>query len=259
MIYEDSDKQKIISLLNDKNNQKYFLTTLNDYRTKGICLMRKNALKNLGSLFQYLSELITKDLDAKLFNLFLIMVFTFYYQDNEYSSKYYLFKYFENNPNYKNRKLWENYLEGLILSDIKESSSQDVNLNYIHSLNVMSVIKSMSDLHLGKDFINDFIEYASAKYKLKEDQKIQANYILSDNEIGSSNETERSTLSTEINELSRISSISIDNINLNLINENRNSNNSNNSNSKNNEDDKKDESDGSVESIDVEAMPKKKV
>ena len=259
LIYEDSDKQKLISLLNDKNNQKYFLTTLNDYRTKGICLMRKNALKNLGSLFQYLSELITKDLDAKLFNLFLIMVFTFYYQDNEYSSKYYLFKYFENNPNYKNRKLWENYLEGLIISDIKESSSQDVNLNYIHSLNVMSVIKSMSDLHLGKDFINDFIEYASAKYKLKEDQKIQANYILSDNEIGSSNETERSTLSTEINELSRISSISIDNINLNLINENRNSNNSNNSNSKNNEDDKKDESDGSVESIDVEAMPKKKV
>ena len=52
----------------------------------------------------------------------------------------------------------------------------------------MSVIKSMSDLHLGKDFINDFIEYASNKYKLKEDQKIQVNYILNDNEYGLHND-----------------------------------------------------------------------
>ena len=254
LIYEDSDKQRMISLLNDKNNQKYFLNTLNDYRAKGKFLMRKNALKNLGSLFQYLNELIAKDLDAKLFNLFLIMVFTFYYQDNEYSTKYYLFKYFENNQNYKNRKLWENYLEGLITSDIKESSSQDINLNYIHFLNIMSVIKSMSDLHLGKDFINDFIEYASIKYKLKEDQKIQVNYILNDNECGSFNDNERSTLSTEINELNQSYSNSIDNIN--IVNENRNSNNSNIIISKSNDDDNKDESDGSVESIDVEAMPK---
>ena len=118
----------------------------------------------------------------------------------------------------------------------------------------MSVIKSMSDLHLGKDFINDFIEYASIKYKLKEDQKIQVNYILNDNECGSFNDNERSTLSTEINELNQSYSNSIDNIN--IINENRNSNNSNIIISKSNDDDNKDESDGSVESIDVEAMPK---
>ena len=266
LVYEDSDKQRIISLLNDKINQIYFLKKLNAYRTKGKFLMKKNALQNLGYLFQYLNELITNNLDAKLFNLFLIMIFTFYYQynDNETCLKYYLYKYFENNPNYKNRKLWENYLEGLITSDIKESSSTDINLNYIHFLNIMSVIKSMSDLHLGKDFINDFIEYASNKYKLKEDQKIQVNYILNDNEYGSFNENERSTLSTEINELNQSYSNSIDGINSNSINDNRFSNNSNrfsnNSNfifTKNNDEDKKNESDGSIESIDVEAVSKK--
>ena len=266
LIYEDSDKQRIISLLNDKINQIYFLKKLNQYRTKGKFLMKKNALQNLGYLFQYLNELITNNLDAKLFNLFLIMIFTFYYQynDNETCLKYYLYKYFESNSNYKNRKLWENYLEGLITSDINESSSKDINLNYIHFLNVMSVIKSMSDLHLGKDFINDFIEYASNKYKLKEDQKIQVNYILNDNEYGSFNENERSTLSTEINELNQSYSNSIDGINSNSMNDNRFSNNSNrfsnNSNfifSKNNDEEKKNESDGSVESIDVEAMSKK--
>ena len=261
LIYEDSEKQRMISLLNDKINQKYFLKVLNDYRTKGKFLMKKNALRNLEYLFQYLNELITKNLDAKLFNLFLIMIFTFYYQDNDNETciKYYLYKYFENNSNYKNRKLWENYLEGLIISDLKESSMQDINLNYIHFLNTMSVIKSMTDLHLGKDFINDFMEYASVKYKLKEDQKIQVNYILNDNnEYGSFNETERSTLSTEINELNQSYSNSIDNINLNNINDSRFSNNSNIIISKNNYDeDKKTESDGSVESIDVEAMSKK--
>jgi len=273
LIYEDSDKQRMISLLNDKINQNYFLKVLNEYRTKGKFLMKKNALQNLGYLFQYLNELITKNLDAKLFNLFLIMVFTFYYQDNDNETcvKFYLYKYFENISNYKNRKLWENYLEGLIISDIKESSSQDINLNYIHFLNTMSVIKSMSDLHLGKEFINDFMEYASNKYKLKEDQKIQVNYILNDSEYGSFNENDRSTLSTEINELNQSYSNSIDGINFNSINDNRFSNNSNrfsnnsnrfsnNSNyifSKNNDEDKKNESDGSVESIDVEAMSKK--
>ena len=261
IIYEDSEKQRIISLLNDKINQNYFLKRLNDYRTKGLFLIRRNALQNLGNIFQYLNELITNNLDAKLFNLFLIMLFTFYYQDNESYTKYYLFKYFENNKNYKNRKLWENYLEGLIISDIKQTSSQDINLNYIHFLNTMSVIKSMSDLHLGKEFINDFMEYASIKYKLKDDQKIQVNYILNDNECGSFNENERSTLSTEINELNQSFANSIDNINLNIVNDNRTSKTSNNSNiiiSKNNEnEEKKNESDGSVESIDVEVMSKK--
>ena len=116
-LYEDSDKQRIISLLNDKINQNYFLKVLNDYRTKGKFLMKKNALQNLGYIFQYLNELITKNLDSKLFNLFLIMVFTFYYQDNDNETciKYYLYKYLEHNSNYKNKKLWEDYLEGLII------------------------------------------------------------------------------------------------------------------------------------------------
>ena len=256
LIYEESEKQRMISLLNDKKNQNYFLKLLNEYRTKGKFLIEKNALQNLGYLFQYLNELITNNLDAKLFNLFLIMIFTFYYQDNESFTKYYLYKYFENNQNYKNKKLWENYLEGLIISDIKESFSQDINLNYIHFLNTMSVVKSMYDLHLGKDFINDFMEYASIKYKLKEDQKIQVNYILNDNEYGSFNENERSTLSTEINELNQSFVNSIDNINLNIVNDNRISNNSNIIISKN-EEDKKNESDGSVESIDIESVSKK--
>ena len=123
----------------------------------------------------------------------------------------------------------------------------------------MSVIKSMSDLHLGKDFIYDFMQYASLKYKLKEDQKIQVNYILNDRyKYGSFIENERSTLSTEINELNQSYSNSIDNINLNIINDNRLSNNSNIIISRNNDDeDKNDESDGSVESIDVEVMTKK--
>ena len=219
----------------------------------------------MGYLFQYLNELIIKNLDVKLFNLLLIMIFTFYYQDSssDIYKKYYLFKYVENNDNYKKRKLWEDYLKGLILSDIKQSQDNNINLNYIHFLNIMSVIKSMTDLHLGKDFINDFIEYTNITYKLKEDQVIQINYILNDSEYGSFNENERSTVSTEINEiLNQSFANSLD------TNDNRFSNNSNIIINKNNDQennsniniltDNKNESDGSVESIDVEVMPKNK-
>ena len=259
------NKQKMISLLNEKIYQNFFLNYLNEYRIKGKFLLDKNSLKTLGYLFQYLNELIIKNLDVKLFNLLLIMIFTFYYQDSssDIYKKYYLFKYVENNDNYKKRKLWEDYLKGLILSDIKQSQDNNINLNYIHFLNIMSVIKSMTDLHLGKDFINDFIEYTNITYKLKEDQIIQINYILNDSEYGSFNENERSTVSTEINEiLNQSFANSLD------TNEYRFSNNSNIIINKNNDQennsniniltDNKNESDGSVESIDVEVMPKNK-
>ena len=272
LIYEETETQKMVSLLNEKTNQKFFLKKLNDFRNSLKFLISKNALQNLGYLFQYLNELITKNLDTKLFNLLLIMLFTFYSQDNETGSKNYLFKYLENSQTYRSKKLWEDYLEGEIIADIKESSYQDIELNYFYFLNTMSIIKSMCNLHLGKDFISDFIEYAGNKYKLKEDQLLQVNNILNDNECGSFNDKERSTLSTEINELNQSFYNSIDNINLNNLNDNRNSSNSNIIISKVNEsddkkkendekkidnDDKKNESDGSVESIDVEFMTKK--
>jgi hypothetical protein len=244
----------MILLLNNKANQTYFLNILNDYRTKGKYIMGKYALQTMGYLFQYLNELLVKNVNSELFNQFLIMIFTFYYEEKY--EKYYLYKYVENSDSYKNRKLWEDYLEGLILSDIKEDSSQDIDLNYIHFLNTMSVIKSMSDLHLGKELMDDFTEYTGAKYKLKDDQKIQLNYILYDNGYrpGSFNENERSTLSGEVNELSQSFG----------TNENRNSRNSRNSNNSNiiisktndNEESKTD-SDGSVESIEIEGMTKK--
>ena len=254
IVYEDTEKQKMILLLNNKANQTYFLNILNDYRTKGKYIMGKYALQTMGYLFQYLNELLVKNVNSELFNQFLIMIFTFYYEEKY--EKYYLYKYVENSDSYKNRKLWEDYLEGLILSDIKEDSSQDIDLNYIHFLNTMSVIKSMSDLHLGKELMDDFTEYTGAKYKLKDDQKIQLNYILYDNGYrpGSFNENERSTLSGEVNELSQSFG----------TNENRNSRNSRNSNNSNiiisktndNEESKTD-SDGSVESIEIEGMTKK--
>ena len=263
----DINKQKMISLLNEKINQTFFLNYLNEYRIKGKFILNKNSLNTLGYLFQYLNEIIIKNLDVKLFNQLLIMIFTFYYQDisSDISKKYYLYKYIENNENYKKRKLWEDYLKGLILSDIKEShNNEDINLNYINFLNIMSVIKSMTDLHLGKDFINEFIEYINITYKLKEDQIIQINYMLNDSEYGSFNENERSTVSTEINEiLNQSFANSLDN-----LNDNRFSNNSNIIINKNLEQDNninintttdnKNESDGSVESIDIEVMPKNK-
>ena len=272
LIYEETETQKMVSLLNDKTNQKFFLEKLNDFRNNLKFLMNKNALQNLGYLFQYLNELITKNFDAKLFNLLLIMLFTFYSQDNDTCSKYYLYRYLENSPSYKNRKLWEHYLEDLIVLDIKESSYQDIELNYFYFLNTMSVINSMCNLHLGKDFISDFIEYSGTKYELKDDQLIQVNYILNDKECGSFNDKERSTISTEINDLNQNLHNSIDNINLNISNDNRTSSISNiiiskikkkkkkkkeNDDKQDEIDDNKNESDGSVESIDVEFMTKK--
>ena len=54
---------------------------------------------------------------------------------------------------------------------------------------------------MGKDFINEFFEdITKNKYNLNEEQKTQINYLLIDNEFGSFNENDRSTLSTEVND-----------------------------------------------------------
>lgn len=296
--YNNSHQQKLISLLNDKIYQLYFLKLLNKYRTKGKFILNKIALKNLGYLFQYLNELIIKNADINLFKLFFIMSLTFYYQDTESYKKYYLLKFIENHQHFKQKKFWENYLSGLIDFDLesnnKEENIQDI--NYFIFSNIISVTKSMTDFHLGKDFINEFLEEITKnKYNLNEEQKIQINYMLIDNECGSLNENERSTLSTEIYELNRSSfnNNSIDNnsdnnlivttrnssrISNNLYDNTRNSNfsnnmnnsndnvyrNSNNSNSNSNilntklnsMECKNDSDEGSLESIDVEEMKK---
>ena len=297
-LYNETHQQKLISLLNDKIYQLYFLKLLNKYRTKGKFLLSKIALKNLGYLFQYLNELIIKNVDINLFKLFFIMSLTFYYQDTESYKKYYLLKFIENHQNFRQKKFWENYLSGLINYDLesnnKEENLQDI--NYFIFSNIISVTKSMSDLHLGKEFINEFLEdVTKSKYNLNEEEKIQINYMLIDNECGSLNENERSTLSTEIYELNRSSfnNNSIDNnsdnnliittrnssrVSNNLYDYTRNSNfsnnmnnsndnvyrNSNNSNSNSNFlntklnsiESKNDSDEGSLESIEVEEMKK---
>ena len=292
--YDDSHKQKIIFLLNDKIYQLFFLNLLNKYRTKGKFVLNKTALKYLGYLFQYLNELIIKSGDINLFKLIFIMSLTFYYQDSETYKKYFLLKYIENHQSFKNTKFWEKYLEGLINLDVesnkkyeKEKKEEWQDINYIIFSNIISVTKSMSDFHCGKDFINEFLENITKnKYNLNEEQKIQINYMLIDNEYGSLNENDRSTLSTDVNELNqsllynnsldnnlidnnviRTSSLnnlnntrnsSISSNNLSQIILNRASNNSNNFTSKLNEfKSNNDSDDGSLESIDIEEMIKK--
>ena len=226
-LYNDTHKQKIISLLNDKIYQLHFLKLLNKYRTKGKFVLNKTALKNLGYLFQYLNELITKNIDINLFKLFFIMCLTFYYQNSETYKKYFLLRYVENHQSFKNKKFWENYLSGLINLDIesnnKNENGQDI--NYIIFSNIISVTKSMSDFHLGKEFINEFLDYIiKNKYNLNEEQKIQINYMIIDNECGSFNENDISTLSMDNYELNQSSFInnSIDTSDNNLIKASRN-------------------------------------
>lgn len=296
-LYDDTLKQKMISLLNDEIYQLHFLKILNNYRTKGKFILNRRALKYLGNLFQYLNESITNNLDINLFKLFFIMCLTFYYQDFETFKRYYLLKYVENHQNFKKKKFWENYLSGLINLDIESNNNkedkdkekdkkEEPDINYIIFSNIISVTKSMSDFHLGKEFIDEFLEEITKnKYSLDEEQKIQINYMLIDNEYGSFNEIDRSTAATELNELNQSSFInnSIDNIDFNLIRasninliENRNSyifknndsiinrisNNSNNIITNNTASDlhaldlKSESDEGSLESIEIEELNK---
>ena len=208
-LYDDSHRQKLINLFNEKIYQLHFLKLLNRYRSKAKFSLKKTALKKMGYLFQYLNELIIKSGDINLFKLFFIMSLTFYYQDPESFKKYYLLRYVEGHQSYKDKKFWENYLSGLIKLDIesnkkcqKDKDKEDwQDINYITFTNIISVTKSMSDFHLGKDFINEFFEdITKNKYNLNEEQKTQINYLLIDNEFGSFNENDRSTLSTEVND-----------------------------------------------------------
>ena len=216
-LYEDSHKQKLISLLDEKMYQLHFLKLLNKYRTNGIFVLKKSAVKQLGYLFQYLNELIIKNMDANIIRLYFIMSFTFYYQDKENYKNVYLSKYIENNLALKDKKFWDNFLDGLITIDTESSDKNDrekekeengLEENYIVFTNIISIIKSMANLHLGKEFIYEYLDdITKSKYNLTEDQKLQLNNIIIDSESSSLNENEASTFSSEINELFQNQSI----------------------------------------------------
>lgn len=260
LLYNDIDNQEIILLLREKSNQEYILKLLNNYRMKGKYQLSKGALSNLGFVFQYLNELVTKNLDAKLFTQLFIMAFTFYYQEKEkVNDGYiynYLFEYIWNCEIFKDRKFWENYLEGLIIQDIKDTPPDELNLNFTQFVQTMTVIKSMTDLNLASDFVSEFMEYIFDKYKLKDDQKVQVNDLFYYSiRVGSFSRIKRSTISSDTNGQSFHNSL--DNKRF-LLSENRSSNVSNIIIAKGNEsEDDKYESDGSGESIELEDMTKK--
>ena len=187
--YTDIQKQKLIDLFSEQNYQKYFLKLLNSPLTKGKFILSKSALTNLGELFCYLNELIIKSGEINLIKQLFIISLSFYYQDKETGQKFYLLQYIENHPQLKNKNFWEKYLDGLIKIDIEMSNKIEkencTELNYIAFSNVLTVIKNMSEFHLGRIFINEFLDITNKKYKLKEEQIIQINYVLDDSESGS--------------------------------------------------------------------------
>ena len=157
---------------------------------------------------------------------------------------------------FKDRKFWENYLEGLIIQDIKDTPPDELNLNFTQFVQTMTVIKSMTDLNLASDFVSEFMEYIFDKYKLKDDQKVQVNDLFYYSiRVGSFSRIKRSTISSDTNGQSFHNSL--DNKRF-LLSENRSSNVSNIIIAKGNEsEDDKYESDGSGESIELEDMTKK--
>ena len=188
--YTDIQKQKLIESFSEQNYQKYFLKLLNSPLTKGKFILSKSALTNLGELFCYLNELIIKSGEINLIKQLFIISLSFYYQDKETGQKFYLLQYIENHPQLKNKNFWEKYLEGLIKIDIEMNNKIEkencTELNYITFSNILTVTKNMSEFHLGKLFINEFLEdIINKKYKLTEEQIIQINYVLDDSESAS--------------------------------------------------------------------------
>ena len=173
---KDEFRNTFLEKLKLRNNQKFFLKILNDYRTKGHFNINKNAFEFFGEIFQYINNICLNNEDMETYKFLYSISFTYYYAEGE--RKHFLTDYIENHIKYKNISFWINYLKILIKWEINNSKGkipvEGINeqkmLKNVRFNCLLNAIKNMIDFHIDNEFINQFINTVNGKYPMDEIQ-----------------------------------------------------------------------------------------
>lgn len=150
---------------------------LNFKRAEGKFTLSKRSFINLGTIMKQLVSIIENEIDYETLRFCLILSQTFYFV-NHRGEKFYVIRYFDNNPLFKTKEFWDFFIVKSIDQDkekqkenmqkVSEKDEERQNKNIIFT-KILSTAHNMMEFGIEKEKINEYIHYFSEKYKIDKD------------------------------------------------------------------------------------------
>ena len=111
---EQSKFDKLLNLLNNRENRLFFMISLNKIRAEGnFEITFHGTFKQLGIILKFILEKIKKEKDYEIMKYIIIMSQTYYCFDNN-NKKIYLIKYIDNDALFQSKEFWKSHFQKTI-------------------------------------------------------------------------------------------------------------------------------------------------
>ena len=168
---------KIKKLMDSKYNREIFIQKLNEFRNHGVFIIPNENYIIIGEIINSILNRIMNDSDYYSAKNCIILSQTFYKKKDE--QKIFLQEEIKNNPLFKNKLFWDDFILYSIQVGITESISS--NLNYMNGdikqynnivfAQLIPLADNMIEFGLDKEVIKELINPKIEYYKLSEESK----------------------------------------------------------------------------------------
>ena len=168
---------KIKTLMDSKYNREIFIQKLNEFRNHGVFIIPNENFVIIGEIINSILNRIMNDSDYYSAKNCLILSQTFYKKKDD--QKIFLQEEIKNNPLFKNKLFWDDFILYSIQVGITESISS--NLNYMNGdikqynnivfAQLIPLADNMIEFGLDKEVIKELINQKIEYYKLTEESK----------------------------------------------------------------------------------------
>lgn len=164
MFSENIDENRLYELLKDNNNLNYFISFLNNNRSKSI-INKYSFDIILGILNKILDNLndFPEDLVPNISRFVILLSQTYYYLDDK-KEKQYLSEEIKKNKAVKEEKFWAK-IANMDIQELKEKG-RDLSINV--TATIVTCVGIMVQFGISKEKILNFIKPFTSKYKLDE-------------------------------------------------------------------------------------------
>ena len=274
----ENDIIQLYKLLNNHHNRAVCLQTLSHFRTLGKFSIPSKIFDIIEKCLLIIIDNVTKDEDYHMAKTVMVLSQT-YFKIDDNNNRYYLQNVIKEHKLFKSMKFWEKSLDISLkneinrIKNIKNENDENNKLNLdkdniieddIEKYNdiafgqIVSMVNSMIDFDINKEYIKQIIEPKIVEYKLNENHKLNINLVMDNKEEPTKKEKDKNDNNQqEKNEIININEqkeIKEENINTNEIKEEKKQEDINNINNKENN---KSEQDNNINNIELNSEEKK--
>ena len=177
----------LIELLDNHHNRIIFLQKLSDYRSRGKFYLCIEDFALLSNLFNIISDKIKRDMDYHCAEMVIILSETYCIEEG--NRKKYLQESIKENPIYKDKNFWEEFLCYAISKEIMKTlkrdqktienkKNSDSKYSNIVFTQLLTIIDNMFEFDVDSSIIKEVIEPKISYYKLNKSLKNTINDVI---------------------------------------------------------------------------------